>query len=332
MDTQSIHPKKVLVTGVAGFIASKVCELLLQEGIQVVGIDNLNDYYDVRLKQFRLDGIKKIPGFEFQQIDIENTHDLRKLFSSHQFDVVYNLAARAGVRYSMENPHVYYTTNTIGTLNLMDLMKEFNVKKMVLASTSSVYAGQKMPFKEDLAVNEPISPYAATKKAAELMCYSYHYLYNLDISVVRYFTVYGPAGRPDMSIFRFIRWIREGKKIELFGDGTQARDFTYIDDIARGTILAGKRLLGYEIINLGGGQNPISLLKIISTLEELIGKKAVFNHAAFHKADIKETWADISKAEKLLGWKPQVSIEEGLKRTVDSFNQNNILNEVILPP
>ncbi len=323
--------KKVLVTGVAGFIASKVCEFLCQEGVEVIGVDNLNDYYDVRLKEFRLEQLKGFKNFTFYKVDIEDKASLAKLFKHHQFDVVYNLAARAGVRYSMENPGVYISTNLVGTLNLLDLMRAQGMKKMVLASTSSIYAGQKMPFNEDLAVNEPISPYAASKKAAELLCYSYHYLYGMDISVVRYFTVYGPAGRPDMSIFRFIRWIKEEKKLEVFGDGSQARDFTYVDDIARGTILAGKKQLGYEIINLGGGKNPISISTIIQKLEHLIGKKCITENKEFHKADIKETWADISKAERLLGWKPQISLDEGLKRTVDSFKEFPILNELDLP-
>lgn len=322
--------KKVLVTGVAGFIASKTAEQLLESGVEVVGIDNLNDYYDVRLKHFRLEKLKSFRNFSFQQCDIESKKDLEPLFKNNKFDVVFNLAARAGVRYSMENPEIYMTTNAMGTLHLMDLMRDHSVKKLVLASTSSLYAGQPMPFVEALPVNTPISPYAASKKAAEVLAYSYHYLYKLDVSIVRYFTVYGPAGRPDMSIFRFIRWIKEGQPIELFGDGSQSRDFTYVDDIARGTILAAREI-GYEIINLGGGQNPISLKKIISNLESLIGKKAIIKNFEFHKADIKETWADISKAEKLLSWKPQVSIEEGLKRTVDSFEQHQILNTVVLP-
>lgn len=323
--------KKVLVTGAAGFIASKVSEFLCQEGIEVVGIDNMNDYYDVRLKEFRLNNLAVFKNFYFREIDIEDKDKLAELFNNHKFDAVFNLAARAGVRYSMENPGIYISTNLVGTLNLLDLMREHGIKKMVLASTSSIYAGQRMPFKEELAVNEPISPYAASKKAAELLCYSYHNLYGMDISIVRYFTVYGPAGRPDMSIFRFIRWIKEGVKLEVFGDGSQARDFTFVDDIARGTILAGKKSLGYEIINLGGGKNPISISTIINKLEILIGKKCLIENKDFHKADIKETWADISKAERLLGWRPEVSLDEGLRRTVESFSKNEILTKVDLP-
>ena len=279
----------VLVTGAAGFIANRVARDLAAEH-KVVAIDNVNDYYDVRLKEHR---IEALDGIEFHRIDIENKAAMQPLFEENQFDAVVNLAARAGVRYSMENPHVYMTTNAHGSLNLLELMREFDVKKYVLASTSSLYAGQQMPFVESLAVNTPISPYAASKKAAEVMAYSYHFLFGIDVSVVRYFTVYGPAGRPDMSIFRFIQWIDQGVPIELFGDGSQSRDFTYVDDIASGTIAALKPV-GYEIINLGGGNQPISMNTVIATLEDLLGKKAKINYRDFHKADLKSTWADIS--------------------------------------
>ena len=311
----------VLLTGAAGFIGWKTAEFLLKEGYEVVGIDNLNNYYDVRLKNWRVEQLKKFDNFKFFNVDIENLGALKVLFDTFRFDVVLNLAARAGVRYSLINPNVYLQTNAQGTLNLLELMKEKGIKKMVLASTSSLYAGLPMPFKEDLPVNTPISPYAASKKAAEVMAYTYHYLYKMDISVVRYFTVYGPAGRPDMSIFRFIKWIDEGQPIKIFGDGTQARDFTYVDDIARGTILAMKPV-GYEIINLGGGKNPISLKEIIKKIEKLLGKKANIQYLRPNKADMKETWADISKAEKLLNWKPEIDIEEGLKRTVKWYLEN----------
>jgi len=313
--------KTVLLTGAAGFIGWKTAEFLLKEGHKVIGVDNLNNYYDVRLKEYRKKDLEKYENFKFYPVDIENLQALEILFNDYKFDVVINLAARAGVRYSMINPHVYMTTNANGTLNLLDLMKKYDVKKFVLASTSSLYAGQPMPFKEDLPVNTPISPYAASKKAAEVMAYTYHYLYGIDVSVVRYFTVYGPAGRPDMSIFRFIKWIDEGKPIILYGDGSQSRDFTYIDDIASGTILATKEL-GYEIINLGGGKNPISLKRVIETIEAHLGKKAVIDYRPFHKADLKETWADIAKAKNLLGWEPKVSFEEGIKKTVDWYLEN----------
>lgn len=310
-----------LVTGAAGFIGSKVAEFLLAEGHTVVGIDNLNDYYDVRLKTYRLDLLRRQPGFRFHKADIEDLAALDRIFAENKFTAVLNLAARAGVRYSMENPHVYVTTNTLGTLNLLECMRRYGVKKQVLASTSSLYAGQSMPFTEDLPVNTPLSPYAASKKAAELMAYSYHKLYGMDITVVRYFTVFGPGGRPDMSIFRFIKWVDEGKPIELFGDGSQSRDFTYVDDIARGTIAATKEI-GYEIVNLGGGNNPITLNEVIGFIETALGKKATYNYKPFHIADVDATWADIAKAERLFGWTPKISPMEGFRRCVDWYVAN----------
>ena len=307
----------ILVTGAAGFIANRVARDLAANH-KVVAIDNVNDYYDVRLKEHR---IEALDGIEFHRIDIEDKAAIKPLFEANSFDAVVNLAARAGVRYSMENPHVYMTTNANGSLNLLELMREFDVKKYVLASTSSLYAGQQMPFVESLPVNTPISPYAASKKAAEVMAYSYHFLFGIDVSVVRYFTVYGPAGRPDMSVFRFIQWIDQGVPIELFGDGSQSRDFTYVDDIASGTIAALKPV-GYEIINLGGGNQPISMNTVIAILEELLGKKATINYRDFHKADLKSTWADISKADELLGWQPKISLQEGLENSVKWYVDN----------
>jgi UDP-glucuronate 4-epimerase len=306
---------KYLVTGVAGFIASRVAEMLLEGGHEVVGIDNMNDYYDIKLKHYRLDRVKNNANFSFYQVDISDQGAMEVLFMHHKFDAVVNLAARAGVRYSIVNPYVYMMTNAQGTLILLEEIKKHGIKKMVLASTSSLYAGQKMPFKEDLAVNTPISTYAASKKAAEVLAHSYHQLFDLDITILRYFTVFGPAGRPDMSIYRFIRWIQEGQVIELFGDGTQSRDFTYVDDIARGTVAALNHK-GYDIINLGGGRNPITINQIIEWVEDLVGKKAQIDYKPFNAADIKETWADISKAKQLLDWEPKVDVYEGIRRTI----------------
>lgn len=316
--------KKVLVTGVAGFIASQVATLLLADGVEVVGIDNLNNYYDVRLKQWRLNQLTSVKGFTFHQLDIEDNAALANLFDQHQFDVVFNLAARAGVRYSMENPHIYMSTNAQGSLNLLEQMRRTNVSKFVLASTSSLYAGLPMPFSEELPVNTPISPYAASKKAAEVMAYTYHYLYGIDVSVVRYFTVYGQASRPDMAIFRFIEWMSRGQSVRLFGDGAQSRDFTHVDDIARGTVLAAKPL-GYEVINLGGGKNPISMSRVISGIENELGVQSGIEASAAIKSDMKETWADISKAERLLSWKPAVHFDEGLRRTVQWHKDHRTL-------
>ena len=343
-----------LVTGAAGFIASKVCELLLADGHTVVGVDNLNDCYDVRLKDYRLSrllgagdkglgadpqvSIYRVPGMEpgatgglpapstcgnfiFYPLDIEDMPALDTLFGEYPFDVVFHLAARAGVRYSMENPHAYLSTNMLGTLNLLECQRKHGVGKQVLASSASLYAGCPMPFLEDQPVNTPISPYAVTKKAAELLAYSYHALYKLDITVLRYFSVFGPAGRPDMAPLRFIKWIDDGTPVTLYGDGQQARDFTYLDDIARGTVLAA-RPLGYEIINLGGGRNPISLQTMIAFIEKSLGRQAVIAARPVHAADMKETWADITKADRLLGWAPRISPEEGFQRTV-AWHQAN---------
>lgn len=305
----------ILVTGAAGFIASRVCEMLLEKGEQVIGIDNLNDYYDVRLKEHRLAQLTKHPNFIFYKSDIENMEELKPIFEAHSFRSVFNLAARAGVRYSMENPWVYLRTNTEGTLNLLELMKDFNVKKFILASTSSLYAGLPMPFTEDLPVNTPISPYAASKKAAEAFAYTYHRQYGIDVSILRYFTVFGPGGRPDMAPYRFVKWIMEGTPISLYGDGSAARDFTYVDDIARGTILSEKPL-GYEIINLGGGKKPVTINQFIGWIEELTGKKATINYLPIHSADMDFTMANIDKARHLLDWEPQVDTYHGLKETV----------------
>lgn len=313
--------KTVLVTGVAGFIANKVCEFLLKENIQVIGIDNLNDYYDIELKKFRLGQIQKFENFKFFPVNIEDKKSLDQIFKEYKIETIYNLAARAGVRYSMENPSIYISTNEQGNLNLLNCAKEFDVQKFILASTSSLYAGMAMPFVETLDVSTPISPYAASKKGAETMCYSYHHLYDLDVSIVRYFTVYGPVSRPDMAQLRFMKWIYDGEEIQLFGDGEQARDFTHVDDIARGTIAAEKKL-GYEIINLGGGNNPISINMMINMMEEHLNKKAIVKNLPMNKADMQVTWANIDKAKKLLNWEPKISFEDGIHDCVNHFNQN----------
>jgi len=311
---------KILVTGCAGFIGWEVAKLLLEQEHEVVGIDNLNDYYDPRLKEWRLEDLNRHKNFTFYRIDIEELEPLKEVFQKHKIEAVVNEAARAGVRYSLEDPWVYLRTNAYGTLNLLELMRCFEVQKLVLASTSSLYAGQPLPFREDLPVNTPISPYAASKKSAEVMAYTYHHLYGIDVSVLRYFTVYGPAGRPDMSPFKFTYKIMKGEPIEIFGDGTQSRDFTYITDIALGTIKALKSV-GYEIINLGNNR-PHKLKEMVSLIERFTGKSARIVYGQFHKADMKDTWADINKANELLGWKPDVSLEEGIERTVRWFRNN----------
>ncbi len=307
---------QVLVTGAAGFIASRVCEMLLDNGEQVVGLDNMNDYYDVRLKEYRLDKLLKYPNFTFYKADIELLDELRPIFQNHQFRSVFNLAARAGVRYSMINPWIYLRTNAEGVLNLLELMRDFGVKKFIQASTSSLYAGLPMPFTEDLSVNTPTSPYAASKQAAEAFAYTYHKQYGIDVTVLRYFTVFGPGGRPDMAPYRFVKWILEGTPITLYGDGSQSRDFTFVDDIAHGTLLAEKPL-GYEIINLGGGNNPVTINQFIEWIEELTGKKAQILYQPVHSADMEYTMANIQKAKDLLNWVPQTDTYAGLKTITD---------------
>jgi len=314
----------IFLTGVAGFIASKVAELLLSEGHAVVGVDNMNDAYDVRLKQWRLAQLAGRPGFKFRQLDITNRQKMRDLWESQKtkgFDAVINLAARAGVRQSVENPWVYLETNITGTLNLLDLCREFDVKKFILASTSSLYGKDNpLPFREDADSNRPLSPYAASKKAAEALCYTYHYLYGLDVTVFRYFTVYGPAGRPDMSLFRFAQWINEGKPVTVYGDGRQSRDFTNVEDIARGTI-AGLRPTGFEVINLGSDK-PVVLMDAIRLIEELTGRKALLEFQPLHPSDVRATWADIGKAKYLLDWRPLVGLEDGIADLVNWYQQN----------
>jgi nucleoside-diphosphate-sugar epimerase len=313
--------KSALVTGSAGFIASRVSRLLVDEGFDVVGLDNINDAYDRRIKEHRLEQLKDVDGFTFYEADIENLYELEPIFEKHSFNVIFNLAARAGVRYSIENPHVYMQSNAQGALNILELMQRNECGKLVLASTSSLYAGQPMPFHEDLPVERPLSPYAASKKAAEVMSYTYHHLYGIDVSILRYFTVYGPAGRPDMAPFRFIKWIHEGTPITVFGDGTQTRDFTYVDDIARGTVLAAKPL-GHSVINLGGGKRPIALLDFIRMTEERLGKKAELVFQPMSASEMVDTSADIRKAKEVLDWEPEFDLEEGLDRTVAWYLEN----------
>ena len=311
----------ILVTGCCGFIGSKVSEMLLGRQVSVVGVDNINNYYDPRLKEWRLEQLKGMDNFSFHQCDIADFNSVKTVFSNYKIDAVINLAAMAGVRASVENPWAYLDTNLKGTLNLLECCKDRSVKKFVLASTSSVYGdNKKMPFNVNDNTNHALAPYAATKKGAEVLCYSYHYLYGMDISVFRYFTVYGPAGRPDMSIFRFIKNIDMGRPIPVFGDGKQTRDFTYIDDIADGTI-RGLKDVGYEAFNLGNDR-PVELMYVINLIEDRLGKKADFQWLPLHPADITATWADIDLSKQVLGWSPKTSIEKGVEKTLSWYMEN----------
>ena len=312
---------KYLVTGCAGFIGWRVTEFLLEAGHTVVGIDNLNTAYDTQVKHWRLKQLEGTPNFHFHTSDICDRDALRTIFNT-PYDAVINLAARAGVRHSVEDPWVYVDTNITGTLNLLELCREFEVKKFVLASTSSLYGSDNpLPFSEETHTDGPLSPYAASKKGAEALCHSYHHLYGIDMTIFRFFTVYGPAGRPDMSAFRFVHWISEGKPVIVYGDGKESsRDYTYLDDIARG-VIAGLRPLKYEVINLGS-DSPIVLIDTIRLIEELVGKKAQLSHQPFHPADARATWANIQKAERLLGWRPQVTFQEGITALVEWYQSN----------
>lgn len=319
--------RNILVTGCCGFIGYKVSELLLELGDSVIGIDNINDYYDPRLKEWRLEQLKtrsqklKEGKFNFHTCDIGDFNSVKTVFSNYKIDAVINLAARAGVRASVEDPWAYLDTNLKGTLNLLECCKTHEIKKFVLASTSSVYGDNtKMPFSVGDNTDHTLAPYSATKKGAEVMCYSYHYLYGIDVTVFRYFTVYGPAGRPDMSIFKFIKNIDLSRPIPVFGNGRQRRDFTYIDDIADGTI-KGLKNVGYEIFNLGNDR-PIELMNVINMIEEKLGKKAEIQWLPLHPADITATWADINSSKERLGWSPKTPIEDGIEKTVNWYIEN----------
>jgi len=310
---------RYLVTGAAGFIASRVCEMLLDEGHEVAGVDNLCDAYDVRLKHYRLRRLLDRPGFTYHALDIADRPGVDALVGSGEpYAAVINLAARAGVRASLENPWVFVNTNMTGTLNLLEAARKRGIPKFILASTSSLYgADAPLPTPETASSDRPLQPYAASKKGAEAMCHAFHFLYGIDVTIFRYFTVYGPAGRPDMVMFRFVQWIKEGRTVRLNGDGSQSRGFTYVDDIARGTIL-GLKPVGYEIINLGGHE-VITMNEMIARLEGLLGEKARVEHQPPVKADMLANQADVSKARALLGWQDQVNLDEGMKRVVDWY-------------
>jgi UDP-glucuronate 4-epimerase len=310
---------RYLITGAAGFIASRVTQMLIARGDSVYGVDNLNDAYDVRMKEYRLRQLLELPGFTFQKLDISDRGQVAALERAvGGVDGVINLAARAGVRSSELDPWLYVDTNVTGTLNMLELCRRLGAPKFVLASSSSVYnPAAPMPYREDADTEHPLQPYAATKKAGEQLCHVYHFLHGIDVSVVRYFTVYGPAGRPESIMFRCVQWIAEGRPVRLNGDGSQTRGFTYIDDIARGTILA-LQPLGFEIFNLGGHEE-ISLRDLIGMLEGCLGKEAILEHYPMHKADVMGNLADVSHARQVLGWEPRVGLKEGVARLVDWY-------------
>lgn len=309
-----------LVTGAAGFIGARVSQMLIEEGHTVVGIDNLNDAYDVRIKLFRLKFLRELAGFTFHQKDISNWEDVQAIAeTSPAFDAVINLAARAGVRASTEVPFKVLASNTTGALSMLELCRHYNVPKIIQASTSSIYgANPPYPTPETANSDYPLQAYAASKKGAEALCHSYRHLFGVDVSILRFFTVYGPAGRPDLAMFRFVQWISEGRPLHLNGDGKQSRGFTYVDDIARGIILALKPV-GYEIINLGGHE-VITINDLITMTEELVGGKAEVIHHPAHPADMRQNHADVTKARQMLGWEARVCLREGMQNLVAWYN------------
>jgi len=290
----------------------------------------MNDAYDVRMKEYRLNNLQDLSGFTFHRLDIADKSIL-DVFKGQKFNAVINLAARAGVRSSVENPWVYLESNVTGTLNMLELCRLTGTKKFLMASTSSIYgADPPYPTPESASSDRPLQPYAASKKGAEALCHAYHYLHDLDISIVRYFTVYGPAGRPDLALFRFTQWISEGRPVQVYGDGKQSRGFTYLDDIARGTIQALKPL-GYEIINLGGHE-VITINDLIALIEDVVGKKAIVEYGPAVQADMRSNWADVAKAKELLGWEPGYDLRRGVRELVDWYNAEREWAKDVLTP
>jgi nucleoside-diphosphate-sugar epimerase len=306
-----------LVTGAAGFIGARTAEILIQDGHTVVGIDNMNDAYDIRMKEYRLKNLRSMDGFTFHQLDIADKSVIDH-FKRQKFDGLINLAARAGVRFSVDDPWTFVQSNVFGTLNMLELCRQNDVKKFIFASTSSIY-GEDPPYPtpESASSSKPLQPYAASKKGAEAMCHAYHHLYGIDVSILRFFTVYGPAGRPDLAHLRFVQWISEGKSVRVNGDGEQSRGFTFIDDIARGIIL-GLKPVGYEIINLGGHE-IITINNLIKLIEDIVGKKAIVQYGPADPADMRSNWADVSKAGEMLGWKPQYDMRAGVEKLVEWY-------------
>ena len=319
-----------LVTGAAGFIGARTSQMLIEQGHTVVGIDNMNDAYDPRMKDYRLKKLQAMEGFTFHKHDISEKSAI-DLFKNEKIDGVINLAARAGVRYSVENPWVFLESNVTGTLNMLEVCRQFGCKKFILASTSSIYGeNPEYPTPETASSSEPMQPYAASKKGAEALAHSYHHLYDIDVTIVRYFTVYGPAGRPDLAIFRFVKWIIEGEPIRINGDGKQSRGFTYVDDIARGTIAALKPL-GYEVINLGGHE-VISINGLVDLVEDLTGKKANVQYGPPNLADMFMNQANVTKAREILGWDPQVNLREGIGNLIKwYYAERDWAKDVLMP-
>jgi len=310
-----------LVTGGAGFIGSHLCERLLEEGHTVTALDNFNDYYDPRLKWRNIEPLRQRPGFTLAEADILDMNRLQQVFAAQSFDAILHLAARAGVRPSIAQPLLYQQVNIQGTMNLLEMARQHRLDRFIFGSTSSVYGeNRKVPFSEEDPVDNPISPYAATKKACELMCYTYHHLHQLKITCLRFFTVYGPRQRPDMAIHKFTQLIATGQKVPMFGDGTTRRDYTYITDIIDGVCLALERCASYHIYNLGESQT-IELRRLIELIAANLGKDARIERLPIQPGDVPITYADVSRAQRELDYQPRVKIEEGVRNFVKWFKE-----------
>lgn len=318
--------KTYLITGGAGFIGSTLTERLLNEKNRVICIDNFCDYYNPKLKEKNVEEFVKNKDYLLYRIDIRNRKDVKKVFDENKIDAIVHLAAMAGVRPSIENPLLYQEVNGIGTQNILEESKLHNVKFLVMASSSSVYGNCKeIPFKEDMIVDYAISPYAATKKANEVMAHVYHKLNDMNIIMLRFFTVYGPKQRPDLAINKFTRLMLEGKRIPMYGDGSTSRDYTYVDDIVDGICKSCDYVMNndnvYEIINLGSN-NPISLKEMINTIGEVLNIEPNIDVFPMQPGDVDRTYADISKAKELLGYSPKFTFKEGIKKFIDWYKEN----------
>lgn len=309
----------IIITGCAGFIGSHVVDKLLGMGKNVLGIDNFDPFYDQSIKMKNIDHNLDSENFTFYRADIREKARMEKIFNNNEIDTLIHLAARAGVRPSIQDPLLYQDVNIRGTMNLLEISREHGIKNFIFGSSSSVYGiNEKIPFGEDDPVDKAISPYAATKKACETFCYTYHHLYGIPITSLRFFTVYGPRQRPEMAIHKFTRSIDEGKVIEMYGDGKSRRDYTYISDIVDGIISAVDKKPGYEIINLGNS-NVVELRYLIQLIEENLGKSALIKKMPDQPGDVPITYADISKAKRLLGYEPEVRIEQGIENFVNWY-------------
>jgi len=313
--------KKILVTGSAGFIGFHLSKKLLEEGWSVVGLDNYTPYYDVSIKKARAKILAGFDNYEEKVMDITDKEKLAQMFKEEKFDKVVNLAAQAGVRYSLTHPFVYETANNAGFLSVLEACRNFGVKDIVYASSSSVYGkNTKIPFSEEDKTDSPISLYAATKKYNELAAHTYSELYDINTTGLRFFTVYGPYGRPDMALFLFTKAILENKPIDLFNNGNMERDFTYVSDIVSGIMASIEKPFKHEVFNLGNG-NPIQLTKFVELISKNLNKKAKTNMLPMQQGDVAKTFADVSKAERMIGYKPKVNVEEGVKKFVEWYKE-----------